>query len=477
MIFYVWLVFGFFGAFVIVNTGVLLLAALQLRRYFASASASGLRRTIRSPLTPPISVLVPVYNEAAGIVDSVRSLLALDYPKLEVVVINDGSTDHTTDRLVDVFDLREVQRPTPPFLPHRPVRAIYEPRGLLRLLVIDKENGGKADSLNAGINFASYPIFCTIDADSILEQDALAKTVLPFVEDPHKTVATGGMVRVANGCRIERGRVMEAHLPRSRLAMFQVVEYVRAFFGTRTGWTALNALLIVSGAFGLFRRDVVIAAGGYRTDIVGEDFELVVRLHRTCRDAGRPYRIVYVPDPVCWTEAPEGARFLRRQRRRWHRGCLETLLIHRRMLLNPRYRAVGLLAMPAMLVFDVLGPLIELSGYVVSLAAFLFGKISLVTFALFLTVSVLYGLFLTLSAITLEDATPNRHPAWSDLGRMMLYALGENLGYRQVMHVWRTEGFWQLIRKAEWGAMERKGLSGQEPAADHAAAGTESSPR
>lgn len=225
----------------------------------------------------------------------------------------------------------------------------------------------------------------------------------------------------------------------------------------------------MSGAFGLFRRDVVIAAGGYRTDIVGEDFELVVRLHRTCHDAGRPYRIVYVPDPVCWTEAPERARFLRRQRRRWHRGCLETLLIHRRMLLNPRYRAVGLLAMPAMLVFDVLGPLIELSGYAVTLAAFLFGKISLVTFVLFLAVSVLYGLFLTLSAITLEDATPNRHSAWSDLGRMVLYALGENLGYRQVMHIWRTEGFWQLIRKAEWGAMERKGLSAPEQAA--AAAG------
>jgi len=469
VIFYVWLILGFFSAFVIVNTGVLLLAALELRHYVSRASASGLRRMVRSPLTPPISVLVPAYNEAPGIADSVRSLLALDYPQLEVVVINDGSTDGTTEHLADVFDLREVSRPTPPFLPHRPVRAVYEPRSQLRLLVIDKENGGKADSLNAGINFAAYPIFCTIDADSILEADALAKTALPFVDDPRQTIATGGMVRVANGCRIERGRVMEAGLPRSRLAMFQVVEYVRAFFGTRTGWTALNALLIVSGAFGLFRRDVVIAAGGYRTDIVGEDFELVVRLHRTCHDAGRPYRIVYVPDPVCWTEAPERARFLRRQRRRWHRGCLETLLIHRRMLLNPRYRAVGLLAMPAMLVFDVLGPLIELSGYAVTLAAFLFGKISLVTFVLFLAVSVLYGLFLTLSAITLEDATPNRHSAWSDLGRMVLYALGENLGYRQVMHIWRTEGFWQLIRKAEWGAMERKGLSAPEQAA--AAAG------
>ncbi len=388
-----------------------------------------------------------------------RSLLALDYPQLEVVVINDGSTDDTIEHLAKTFELRLVRRPTPPFLPHRPVRAVYTPRSQLRLLVIDKENGGKADSLNVGINFASYPIICTIDADSILEQNALAKAALPFAEDPDRTVATGGMVRLANGCRIERGRVMEAHLPSSSLAMFQVVEYIRAFFGTRTGWSAIGGLLIVSGAFGMFRRDVVIAAGGYRTDTVGEDAELVVRLHRTCRDAKRPYRIVYVADPVCWTEAPEQARFLRRQRRRWHRGCLEVLIAHRRMLFNPRYRAVGLLALPSLLVFEVIGPLIELSGYAVCAVAMLSGRINLSTFILFLGLSLLYGLVLTLGAIALEDAASGRFPAWDDLGRILLFALAENLGYRQLMHLWRLEGFWQLIRKGEWGAMERKGLS------------------
>jgi len=460
MIVYVVFVIGFFITFVIVNTAVLALAGTALRRHTSSASLSSMRRVLRSPLTPPISVLVPAHNEAAGIADSVRSLLALDYPHMEVVVISDGSTDGTIERLTEVFGLSEVLRPTPPFVSHRPVRAVYEPRSQLRLLVIDKENGGKADALNAGINFASYPIFCTIDADSMLEQDALAKAVLPFVTDPQRTVATGGLVRVANGCRVERGRVMQARLPRSKFAMLQVIEYSRAFFGTRTGWTMLNGLLIVSGAFGLFRRDIVIAAGGYRTDIVGEDFELVVRLHRTCRDSGNPYRIVYIPDPVCWTEAPEHIRYLRRQRSRWHRGCLETLLIHRRMLLNPRYRALGLLALPSMLLFDVLGPVIEISGYVVCVVAFLTGALSLLNFILFFAIAVLYGLFLTLGSIALEDATPNRHPAWADLGRMMLYAAGENAGYRQLLHIWRAEGIWQLLRKSEWGAMERKGLSG-----------------
>jgi cellulose synthase/poly-beta-1,6-N-acetylglucosamine synthase-like glycosyltransferase len=459
MIIYVWFVLLYFIAFVVIHTVVLLLAAAELRRYALRSDASDMRRILRSPLAPPISILVPAYNESAGIADTVRSLLALDYPQLEVVVINDGSTDGTIDHLTETFGIRPSPRPTPPFLRHRPVRAVYTPHSRLRLLVIDKENGGKADSLNAGINFASYPLICTIDADSILEQDALAKAALPFVEDPDRTVATGGMVRLANGCRVERGRVMQAHLPSSRFAMFQAVEYIRAFFGTRTGWSAMGGLLIVSGAFGLFRRDAVIAAGGYRTDTVGEDVELVVRLHRTCRDARQPYRIVYVADPVCWTEGPEHARFLRRQRRRWHRGCLEVLIIHWRMLFNPRYRAVGLIALPSLLMFEALGPLIELSGYVVSVAALLTGQLAPVTFAMFLALAVLYGLVLTLASIALEDVTSNRFPAWDDLRRVLLFALAENFGYRQLLHVWRLEGFWQLIRKAEWGAMERKGLS------------------
>jgi cellulose synthase/poly-beta-1,6-N-acetylglucosamine synthase-like glycosyltransferase len=288
------------------------------------------------------------------------------------------------------------------------------------------------------------------------------KTALPFVYDPNRTVATGGVVRVANGSRVERGRVIEARLPRKALPMFQVVEYLRAFFGARTGWSAVNGLLIVSGAFGVFRRDAVIAVGGYRTDTVGEDIELVVRLHRTMRDDKRPYRIVYVPDPVCWTEAPDTVRVLRRQRRRWQRGSIETLLFHARMIGNPRYRAVGVLALPALLVFEVLGTVVELSGYCVALAAFAAGTIDGTALALFLAVAVLYGIFLTFGAIALEDASMGRHPGWDDLGRVLAFAVLENFGYRQLLLVWRLEGFWQLVRRGEWGAMERKGFAGPE---------------
>ena len=456
---YVTFVFAYFLVFAAWHAILLVLAAWETRRYVRGLVASNLRRTVRSPLAPPISVLVPAYNEEAGIVDSVRSLLALEYPQLEVVVVSDGSTDGTVPRMVSAFDLRPVERPVPPFLPHEPVRSVYAPRGRLNLLLVDKENGGKADALNAAINFSHYPLVCAIDADSILEQDALVKAAIPFIEDARRTVATGGIVRIANGSRIERGRVAEAKLPRRFLPMAQVVEYLRAFFAARTGWSAINGLLIVSGAFGIFRKDVVLEAGGYRTDTVGEDMELVVRLHRTMRDRRRPYRIVYVSDPVCWTEAPETLRILRRQRRRWQRGTLETLLIHRRMLFNPRYGVVGLVSLPAVLLFEILGPVIELSGYAVVGAGFAFGAIDAGLLLLFLAVAVLFGLMLSLGAIALEDASFGRHPGWDQLGRIILFALLENAGFRQLSHLWRLEGFWQLVRGGEWGAMERRGFA------------------
>jgi len=464
---YVLLVFAYFLVFAAVHAGLLVLAVVEVRRYRGRLLHSSLRRAVRSPLAPPISIIAPAYNEAAGIVDSVRSLLALEYPVHEVVVVNDGSTDATIQTLVETFDLQRVERPTPPFLDHKRVRAVYEPHARVSLVVIDKENGGKADSLNAGINFSRYPLFCAIDADSMLDQDALVKTVMPFIDDPERTVASGGIVRVANGSRIERGRMIEPGLPRRPIPMLQIVEYLRAFFGARAGWSAINGLLIISGAFGLFRKDAVIEAGGYRTDTVGEDIELVLRLHEVMRQRKQPYRIIYVPDPVCWTEAPETTRTLRRQRRRWHQGSCETLLSHWRMIGNPRYRAVGLLSLPVLLLFEVLGPIVEVSGYVVATVAAVNGAISPLTFGIFLLVAVLYGLLLSIGSIALEDASLiwldnvrlTRQPRWRVLLRILVYALLDNAGYRQLVMLWRLEGFWQLVRKGEWGTMERRGLA------------------
>jgi cellulose synthase/poly-beta-1,6-N-acetylglucosamine synthase-like glycosyltransferase len=454
------IVFVYFVVFAAFHAWLLVMAYLLLRRHAAEVAIANLRRTVRSPLSPPISIVVPAYNEEVGIIETVNSLLALEYPNFEVVVVNDGSADATVERLVETFDLHEVERPTPPHLPHEKVRGVYAPRGRLNLLVVDKDNGGgKADAMNAGINFARYPLVCAIDADSVLEQDALVKTAMPFIEDPERTIATGGLVRIANGCRVDGGRVVEAGLPRALLPMFQVVEYLRAFFGSRTGWSAVGGLLIISGAFGLFRKDALVAAGGYNTEAIGEDMELVVRLHRTMRERRRPYRVVYVPDPVCWTEGPESIKYLRKQRVRWMRGSLEVLLMHRRMLFNPRYRTPGMLSLPALLFFEVLGPIVEITGYAVATVAFATGAINLEIFLLFLLVAVLYGLILSFGSIAVEDATFGRHPGWDQLGRVMLFAVIENVGYRQLTLLWRLEGFWNIFKAREWEPMERRGLA------------------
>lgn len=456
---YVAFVFGYFIVFALFHAWLLVMAAIELRRHGHDAPLANVRHTARSPLSPPIAVIVPAYNEEAGIIESVSSLLAVDYPNFEIVVVSDGSNDDTVAKMIEGFDLRRADRPTPPFLEHEEVRAVYVPKGRLNLMLVDKDRGGKADALNAGINFCNSPLICAIDADSVLEPDALVKTAMPFIDDPVRTVISGGLVRIANGCHIESGRVFEAKLPKKPLLMFQVVEYLRAFFGARTGWSAVNGLLIVSGAFGLFRKDVVVNAGGYSTETVGEDMELVVRIHKMMREQRRPYRIAYVPDPVCWTEAPERISDLRKQRRRWHRGTIEATLMHKKMLCNPRYGLPGMLAMPAVLLFEILGPLIELSGYAVMVAAFAGGAVPLDTFALFIAVAVLYGLLLSFGAIALEDASFGRHTGWDQLSRILVFAVIENLGYRQLTHVWKAEGIWELVRGGGvWGEMKRTGL-------------------
>lgn len=428
-----------FGYFVVLNTIYLAFTALAwsaVRRYRRARSYAPFAETFASPLTPPISVLLPAYNEEPGIVESVRSLLSLRYPEFEVVVVNDGSTDGTLTRLAETFDLVPVRKALRTSIPTVPVRGAYASRRHPELLVIDKENGGgKADAINAGINASRYPYFCVIDADGMLEEDALIRVAKPMLDDPDLVVATGGIVRIINGCRVEHGRVEEVRLPRSRLATLQVVEYLRAFLVGRIGWSRMRSLLIISGAFGLFRRSLVEAAGGFSRDTVGEDFELVVRLHRYLRDRGEEYRIAFVPDPVAWTEAPEDFATLARQRRRWQRGLAETLWRHRRLTFNPRYGVVGMLAFPYYILFELLGPLIEVAGYAAVITSAALGSLSPLFFAAFFTVALLTGIFLSGSALTLEELSFRRYEGDADGMRIVLAALAENLGYRQLLMV------------------------------------------
>ena len=426
---------------------------LRARRAFAGDDA------FASPLTPGMSVLLPAYNEEAGIVESVRSLLALRYPRHEIVVVNDGSSDGTIECLRAAFDLVPVRKVIRDGIPTKPVRAAFVSRRNPNLWVIDKENGGKADALNCGVNAALHPYVVAIDADALIEPDALLQVAAPVFDDPDRVAATGGIVRIANGCTIDHGRVVSVRLPRSRVATLQVVEYFRAFLVGRVGWSRLNALLIISGAFGVFRRSLVEAVGGYWTDTVGEDVELVVRFHRYLRERDEPYRIAFVPDPVCWTEAPEDLRTLSRQRRRWHRGLAQTLWRHKRLIANPRYGAFGLLAMPYFLVFELLGPVIEILGPVATFYWWAKGELSALFMVAFLLVAFLLGILLSVAALALEEFSFRRHPRTREVLRLVAYSILENLGYRQLNDLWRAIAFVDLARRKQgWGAQKRRGI-------------------
>ena len=421
---------------------------------------SGEGEALASPLTPPVSVLLPAYNEEAGIVESIHSLLALRYPQHEVIVVNDGSSDATVERLTEAFDLVPVDKALRDAVESKPVRGTYVSRREPQLWLIDKENGGKSDALNAGLSAARYPYVCAVDADAILEEDALLRVAKPIIDDPELVVAAGGIVRIANGCTVDRGQVLDVRLPTSRLATFQVVEYFRAFLVGRVGWSRMKSLLIISGAFGLFRRDKVEAVGGWRTDTVGEDAELVVRLHRHGLERGDDYHIEFVPDPVCWTEAPESLRMLSRQRRRWQRGLAETLWRHRAMFGRPRYGPVGVVALPYFLLFELVGPLFELASFVLMPAAYALGMLDTGIFVAFAVVAVLLGVLLSVAALALEEFSFRRHGRRRDVFRMLAYAVLENFGYRQLVDWWRLRGMWDVVRRREgWGEMKRKGFA------------------
>jgi cellulose synthase/poly-beta-1,6-N-acetylglucosamine synthase-like glycosyltransferase len=443
-------------AFYVVQLGF---AGVALGRKPPIARASLLWRRYADE-APTIAVLAPAFNEEVTIVESVTSLLALHYPDFEVIVINDGSKDATLETVVRHFGLGPVERCHDYRVKHNPIRGLYASPRLPRLLVVDKENGGKSDALNAGINVARATLFCSIDADSLLESDALLRAVRPFVEEPRKTVAVGGTIRIANGSRIEAGQVLDIKLPRNFLALVQIVEYLRAFLMARLALSAMQALTVISGAFGIFQRQAVLEVGGYSHGTVGEDMELVIKLHRLFRERKQEYRIDFIPEPVCWTEVPESLVILGRQRARWQRGALETFSRHKTMLFNPRYGRIGFLGMGHVLVVDVVGPLVEVLGYILVPLLWGLGLLAIDYFLAFLAITFTFGIFVSVATLILEEAELRRFPKARDLAILTAVAVAENFGYRQLANFWRLRGWWQFLRKQQgWGTMTRKGFA------------------
>jgi len=447
--------------FVVLNTSYLVLFLLSLRgvfRFTRRTFFSDYRQIMQSEMTWPISVIVAAHNEEKTIIETVRSLRMVNYPEFEIIVVNDGSDDATLQKLIAKFDLSRLDKVYRREIATERVRGIYGSMDQ-NIIVIDKERGGKPDALNAGINVSRYPLFCSIDADSVIEDNALLRVVKPFMEHPEETVAAGGIVRIVNGCQVREGRVVQVELPDKPLPVFQVIEYLRAFLSGRVGWSMLRSLLIISGAFGVYRKKEVVAVGGYSHDTDTEDLDLVVRLHRYMRENDLKYRIVFVPDPVCWTEVPENLKVLRRQRARWQRGLAQTLWAHKRVLLNPRYGSLGLLAFPHAFFFEMLGPLIEVLGYTAIIVSFLLGILNLQFFLLFFALAVLYGVFLSIAAVLLEEMSFRRYPGWIDLAKLVVFGILENLGYRQMLSLFKLKALFDVVRRRRgWGEMDREGF-------------------
>lgn len=456
----------YFSALQLVLFGLLILSFFDMRRRLAQNFYADYEAVAKSHFTFPISVLVPAHNESAGIVDSVRSVLSLDYPQHEVIVINDGSTDDTLDKLIREFGLERrevVYRRRLPTL--GAILGVYRSSAVPNLVVVDKEHGGKSDALNMGLNLSRYPLFCTVDADSVFQENALLRVVRPFLEDPDRVIAVGGQVRVANGCRIQRGRVVEPKLPTNILAAFQVVEYLRAFVASRLGLSAMNSLLILSGVFSLFRKDVVIEAGGYDTKTVTEDMELVLRLHRRMREMNREYSVVFLPDPICWTEVPEGFRALARQRSRWHRGMVHSLWSHKSLIWGKHSGTLRWIGMPYYFFFEFLGPIVELVGYIIIPIAYFMGFLDPLYFWAFLFLAVTSGAFLSISAVFLEELSFGLYRSWGDFAQLVAIGVLENFSYRILTLLFRLGALVDmLLGRGGWGKQERSSFGRAKPA-------------
>jgi cellulose synthase/poly-beta-1,6-N-acetylglucosamine synthase-like glycosyltransferase len=450
------------------------------RRYTDKNSFTDYKLLAVSPYAPSISILAPAYNEGANIIENVRSLLSIYYNNLELILVNDGSKDNSLQQLITAYDLVKIDFFVSYQIPSKEIRAVYKSRNAIykKLVVVDKMNGGKADALNAGINIASNDYIVCIDVDCVLEQDALLKLMKPFMETTGKRViATGGVVRIANSCVINHGRLLKVNLPQQYLPRMQALEYIRAFLLGRMAWSRLNGLLLISGAFGAFDKEIAIKAGGYNHNTVGEDMELVVRMRRYMEELNLPYKVAFIPDPLCWTEAPANYKILGRQRNRWTRGTIETITLHKKMFFNPKFGLLGMLSYPYWFFFEMCAPGVEFLGFVAFVVMACMKLIYWQTFFAFLAFIITFGYLYSAFAIYMEVKTYNQYNKKSDIKNLLLTALTEPFVFHPFV-VWSgVKGYIdKLQNKSAWGEMTRQGLNGNhQPVVVAAQAGIEKS--
>lgn len=439
-----------------------IISALALRRYLRKNSYVDYNSIILAPLTPSVSIIAPAYNEEKTIVDNIRALLSLYYNNFEVIVVNDGSKDNTFSKVVEAYDLEKVNYYFDYRIPCERIRGVYKSknRSFKRLTVIDKINGGKSDALNAGINISKNDLICSIDVDSIMEADALLKLVKPFMEQTdRKVIGTGGVIRIANSCDIEGGQIAAIHLPKKFFPRVQVLEYTRAFLMARMAWGRMNGLLIISGALGMFDKEIVIKCGGYSKETVGEDMELVVRMRRFMSEQKEKYEVVYIPDPLVWTEVPSTFKVLGRQRNRWTRGTIETLAKHKKMLFNPKYGILGMLSYPYWMLFEWLAPIIEFIGLLYFAILAIFGQPNWSFFFLLLAFVYTFAVSMSTWAVLFEEMTFHRYKNKRDVLKLVLTGILEPIFFHPLTVYWSVRGNIDYMRGVRsWGKMDREGF-------------------
>jgi len=463
--------FNYYIAFYSMSISIIYLVLLFLSYMSAKKQArlweiKNMSLLFKTKMLPSVSIIAPAYNEAKTIIESANSLLNLKYPDYELIIVNDGSKDSTIDVLIKYFDLTRVDYGFRSDLHTKQVRGIYVNRSMPKLIVVDKANGGKADSINAGINISHKEYFCCIDADSLLEDDALLKIASLSLDEAVETPALGGNIIPINGCSVEQGQIKNIKIPENWIAKIQTMEYIRAFMSGRLGWASINSLLIISGAFGLFRKERVIDVGGYLTssgkyekDTVGEDMELVVRISRSMREHSQKYKIGYAFNANCWTEVPEDLKTLQKQRYRWQRGLIDIVTFHRKMLFNPRYGRTGMIAMPYYYIFEMMGPLVEIQGYLMVVLAAVFGLLYKELALILFVSTILMGVLISVSSLVIEEMDSKRFEA-KDLITLIIYSVLENLGPRQLFSFWRVGGYFSMLKTpGGWDKAERKGFS------------------
>ena len=446
-----------FGSYLLLG----IFSALALRKYLRKNSYINYNSLVLSPLSPRVSIIAPAFNESKNIIDNVRTLLSLYYNNFEVVIVNDGSTDDTFDKVKEAFNLVRVNYFFDYRIPCERIKGVYKSKdpSFNRLTVIDKNNGGKADSLNAGINISRSPLIVTIDADSIIEADSLLKLVKPFLEEKeHKVIGTGGVIRIVNSCEIEKGFIRKIHIPRKILPRLQVLEYTRAFLLGRMAWSHLDGLMLISGAMGMFDRETVILAGGYSIKTVGEDMELVLRMRGYMAEHKRKYEVTYIPDPLCWTEVPSDLRSMKKQRNRWTRGLIESLWTHKKMFFNSKYKRLGLLGYPYWFFFEWMSPLIAFGGFVYTAYLIIAGHLNWSFFLLLFLFVYTFAILLSTWAVLFEEITFHKYERKRDVFRLLAAAFVEPFFYP--VHTWFavTGNLQSIFRIKEWGSIKRKGF-------------------